>query len=146
MWFHLCVFIIIPFYYRSFIIPFMFMYFCWKNCNKILFTFLQFHFLLFKQVSRKTTKILSSFGRASTSCQKQTVTLLLPCCCFVRIWCWLSLLSQHRVSSSKAVRPCASCKQNERSIRLLCITLIVIKHFNPCQKCLAVLKIGTTYP
>ena len=55
------------------------MYFFYKNCNKILFTFLNFYFLLIKQVSRKTTEMLSSlFGRAlSTSGQTQTVTPLL---------------------------------------------------------------------
>ena len=37
---------------------------------------------------------------------------------------WLSLLSQHRLSSSEAVRPCALCKQDERSRRFTFTTLV----------------------
>ena len=37
---------------------------------------------------------------------------------------WLFLLCQHQVLSSKAVRSCALCKQDERSRRLIFTTLV----------------------
>ena len=76
--------------------------------------------------------MLSSFRKAPSSGQTQTVIFVLLHAAV------LSLLSQHRVSSSKALRPRTPCKQDERSRRLIFTILTVIKHFNPCQKCLAV--------
>ena len=47
---------------------------------------------------------------------------------------WLSLLRQHRVLSSEAVRSRAPCKQDERSRRLIILhSGSLLKHFNPYQ-------------
>ena len=105
-----------------------------KIAIQVYLLFCTFIFL-FKQASKKTTKMLSSssFARASTSDQTQTVILLLPQAALLpgSDMAFFVTPASSFVIRSRQISCSVQARLTIKTINFYCTG--ALKHFNPCQ-------------